>query len=82
VLRVSMLVMYLCVRGHVFVCWMSCISVLWISMLPLSTILIFHCVIVTTVWYSIAKKSQFIYPNLICYEMKLPWCAEECNIVT
>jgi hypothetical protein len=31
VLRVSMLVMYLCVRGHVFVCWMSCISVLWIS---------------------------------------------------
>ena len=52
-------VMYLCVRGHVFVCQRSCISVLWISMLPLSTILIFHCVIVTTVWYSIAKKSQF-----------------------
>jgi hypothetical protein len=59
VLRVSMLVMYLCARGHVFVCWMSCISVLGISMLPLSTILIFHCVIVTTVWYFIAKKSQF-----------------------
>jgi hypothetical protein len=58
VLLVSMLVMYLCARGHVFVCWMSCISVLGISMFSLSTILIFHCVIVTTVWYLIAKKKS------------------------
>jgi len=41
--------MYLCVRGHVFVCWSSCICVLGLSMFPLSMILIFVFGIVPTV---------------------------------
>ena len=31
-------VMYLCVSGHVFVCYLSCICVLEVLILPLSTI--------------------------------------------
>ena len=29
--------MYLCIRGHVFVCWRSCICVLDVTNLPLAT---------------------------------------------
>jgi hypothetical protein len=44
-------VMYLFVRGHVFVCYGSCICVLRVSILPLSTIMIFDFGIVPTMWY-------------------------------
>ena len=44
-------VMYLCVRGHVFVCQRSCICVLVVLILPLSTILIYDLGTVPTVWY-------------------------------
>jgi len=43
--------MYLCVVGHVFVCCWSCICVLRVSILSVSTILILDSVIVLTVWY-------------------------------
>ena len=41
--------MYLCVRGHVFVCKGSCICVLGVSTLSLSTILILDFGTVPTV---------------------------------
>jgi hypothetical protein len=49
-------VMYLCVRGHVFVC-------LGVSMLPLSTIFVFDFRNVPKLWYSLCfillKEKQY-----------------------
>jgi len=51
VLGVSMLVMYLCVVGHVFVCCWSYICVLGVSMLSLSTVFLLNIGTVPTMYY-------------------------------
>jgi hypothetical protein len=47
----KLLVMYLCVSGHVFVCYWSCICVIGVSILSLYTNLIFYFETLPTVWY-------------------------------
>ena len=70
-------VMYLCVRVHVFVCQRSCIYVLVVSILPISTIFLFDFGNVPTVsffvcflFYSLLRKLflSFITDNGIDFE--------------